>query len=88
MGNRLILATRNPDKLVELRRILEAGRVPVDVGDLDEYPDLPEVAETGRTFAENQTAPTPVVTAPGIDVSPAPLTVKLNAPVTEPSVRS
>jgi XTP/dITP diphosphohydrolase len=53
MGNRLIVATRNPDKLVELRRILEAGRVPVDVGDLDEYPDLPEVAETGLTFAEN-----------------------------------
>jgi XTP/dITP diphosphohydrolase len=53
MGNRLIVATRNPDKLVELRRILEAGRVPVDVGDLDEYPDLPEIAETGLTFAEN-----------------------------------
>jgi XTP/dITP diphosphohydrolase len=53
MGNRLIVATRNPDKLIELRRILEAGRVPVDVGDLDEYPDLPEVAETGLTFAEN-----------------------------------
>jgi XTP/dITP diphosphohydrolase len=53
MGNRLIVATRNPDKLVELRRILEAGRVPVDVGDLDEYPDLPEVAETGLTFTEN-----------------------------------
>src|SRR3984885_8203339 len=53
MGNRLIVATRNPAKLVELRRILDAGRVPVDVGDLDEYPDLPEVAETGLTFAEN-----------------------------------
>ena len=53
MGNRLIVATRNPDKLVEFRRILEAGRVPVDVGDLGEYPDLPEVAETGLTFAEN-----------------------------------
>src|SRR5580693_3994420 len=53
MGDRLIVATRNPDKLVELRRILEAGRVPVDVGDLGEYPDMPEVAETGLTFAEN-----------------------------------
>src|SRR5580698_1875482 len=53
MGDRLIVATRNPDKLVELRRILEAGRVPVDVGDLDEYPNLPEVAETGLTFSEN-----------------------------------
>jgi XTP/dITP diphosphohydrolase len=53
MGNRLIIATRNPDKLVELRRILEAGRVPVDVSDLDEFPDMPEVAETGLTFSEN-----------------------------------
>src|ERR1035441_811081 len=53
MGNRLIVATRNPDKLIELRRILEAGRVPVDVSDLDEFPDMPEVAETGLTFTEN-----------------------------------
>ena len=53
MGNRLIVATRNPDKLIELRRILDAGRVPVDVSDLGEYPDMPEVAETGLTFTEN-----------------------------------
>ena len=53
MGNRLIVATRNQSKLIELRRILEAGRVPVDVGDLGEYPDLPEVAETGLSFTEN-----------------------------------
>jgi XTP/dITP diphosphohydrolase len=53
MGNRLIVATRNPDKLIELRRILDAGQVPVDVSDLDEFPDMPEVAETGLTFTEN-----------------------------------
>ena len=53
MGNRLIVATRNSGKLIELRRILDAGRVPVDVGDLDEFPDMPEVAETGLTFTEN-----------------------------------
>ena len=53
MGSKLILATRNPEKLRELRRILEAGRVPVDVSDTGEFPDLPEVAETGLTFAEN-----------------------------------
>jgi XTP/dITP diphosphohydrolase len=53
VGDKLIVATRNPEKLVELRRILEAGRVPVDVGDLGEYPDMPEVAETGLTFTEN-----------------------------------
>jgi len=51
--SRLVLATRNPAKLAELRRILEAGRVPVGVGDLGEYPGMPEVAETGLTFEEN-----------------------------------
>jgi XTP/dITP diphosphohydrolase len=49
----LVLATRNPAKLAELRRILEAARVPVEVGDLAAYPGMPEVAETGLTFAEN-----------------------------------
>jgi XTP/dITP diphosphohydrolase len=53
VGNKLIVATRNPGKLIELRRILEAGRVPVDVGDAGDYPDMPEVAETGLTFTEN-----------------------------------
>jgi XTP/dITP diphosphohydrolase len=49
----LILATRNPGKLAELRRILTASRVDVTVAGLEEYPDVPEVAETGSTFAEN-----------------------------------
>ena len=49
----LILGTRNKKKLAELRRILEAGRVDVTVTDLSDYPDMPEVAETGTTFAEN-----------------------------------
>ena len=53
MTRGLVLATRNPAKLAELRRILEAGRVPVGVGDLGEYPGMPEVAETGLTFEEN-----------------------------------
>jgi XTP/dITP diphosphohydrolase len=53
VGNKLILATRNPEKLRELRRILDAGRVPVDVSDTGEFPDMPEVAETGLTFTEN-----------------------------------
>jgi XTP/dITP diphosphohydrolase len=53
VGTRIVLATRNPGKLSELRRILGSGHVPVDVVDLDEYPGMPEVAETGRTFSEN-----------------------------------
>lgn len=47
---RVVLATRNPHKVVELRRIL--GDAPIDLlsgRDLD----LPEVEETGDTFAAN-----------------------------------
>ena len=50
---RLILATRNPGKLAELRRILAACGVSAAVTDLGDVPGMPEVAETGRTFAEN-----------------------------------
>lgn len=53
MTSRLVLATRNLAKLAELRRILEADQVPVEVADLGEYPGMPEVAETGLTFEEN-----------------------------------
>jgi len=50
---RIIVATRNPGKLAELRRILAAAEVGVTVDDLQDVPDMPEVAETGRTFREN-----------------------------------
>jgi XTP/dITP diphosphohydrolase len=50
---KLVLATRNPGKLAELGRILADGHVPVDLVTLNEFPQLPEVAETGRTFAAN-----------------------------------
>jgi len=50
---KIILATHNPGKLAELRRILVASRVDVDVADLSEYPGMPEVAETGTTFEAN-----------------------------------
>ena len=50
---RIILATRNPGKLAELRRILAAAGLGVTVADLDDVPGMPGVAETGRTFAEN-----------------------------------
>jgi XTP/dITP diphosphohydrolase len=49
----LVLATRNPGKLAELRRILAASQVGVDAVSLDGFPGMPEVAETGATFAEN-----------------------------------
>jgi XTP/dITP diphosphohydrolase len=50
---RIVLATRNPAKLAELRRILAATGANVAVTDLGDVPGMPEVAETGRSFAEN-----------------------------------
>ena len=52
-GRRIVLATRNPGKLTELTRILAASGIEVTLAGLDEFPGAPEVAETGRTFAEN-----------------------------------
>jgi len=49
----IVLATHNPGKLAELRRILAASRVEVDVADLSDHPDMPDVAETGSTFRDN-----------------------------------
>jgi XTP/dITP diphosphohydrolase len=50
---RLVLATANSHKLVELTRILEAGRVSVGLAGLAEFPGAPDVRETGATFADN-----------------------------------
>ncbi len=52
-GVRLVLATRNRHKVAELRRILNETALAVQVLDLDDVPELPDVAETGVTFAEN-----------------------------------
>jgi XTP/dITP diphosphohydrolase len=48
---RAVVATRNPGKVAELRRILEP--YDVDLVDLDAFPDAPDVAETGDSFAAN-----------------------------------
>jgi len=50
---RLVLATRNAGKLAELDRILRASPVRVELVTLAEFPDAPEVAETGATFEDN-----------------------------------
>ena len=50
---RLVLATRNAHKVVELRRILVAAGLPVELTGLEEFPGAPDVAETGLTFADN-----------------------------------
>jgi XTP/dITP diphosphohydrolase len=49
---RLLLATRNPKKLEELRRIL-APRMSVEVLGLADVEPFDEVPETGASFAEN-----------------------------------
>ncbi|HVT20521.1 MAG TPA: RdgB/HAM1 family non-canonical purine NTP pyrophosphatase [Mycobacteriales bacterium] len=51
--NAVVLATRNPGKISELRRIL--APYGVDLVGLDTLPDIGEIAETGATFAENAT---------------------------------
>ncbi len=48
---KLLLATRNAKKLVELRRILEGG--PVTLVGLDDVTPYVEPPETGLTFADN-----------------------------------
>lgn len=54
---RLLLATRNPNKLVELRRILAASDISgVQVIGLDDVPPFPEVPETAATFEGNALA--------------------------------
>ena len=50
---RVVLATRNAGKVVELRRILEAAGLDIELVGMDEFPDVPDVVETGATFAEN-----------------------------------
>ena len=51
--SRLVLATANQHKLLELKRILAAGNVDVALASLAEFPGAPDIAETGATFAEN-----------------------------------
>ena len=50
---RLILATRNANKVTELRAILAGAGLDVELVGADAYPDVPDVKETGVTFAEN-----------------------------------
>ncbi|MFC5234809.1 RdgB/HAM1 family non-canonical purine NTP pyrophosphatase [Pseudonocardia zijingensis] len=54
MAVKVLLATRNAGKLVELRRMLDG--VPLEVLGLADVPEFPEAPETGATFAENALA--------------------------------
>jgi XTP/dITP diphosphohydrolase len=48
---KLLVATRNPGKVREIRDLL--GGAPVDLVTLDSVPAVEEPEETGQTFAEN-----------------------------------
>jgi XTP/dITP diphosphohydrolase len=47
----LLVATRNPGKLKEIRALL--APLSITVRGLMDFPDLPEIVEDGRSFAEN-----------------------------------
>jgi XTP/dITP diphosphohydrolase len=52
-GPRVVLATRNAHKVAELNRILADAGFAGELVGLDEFPDAPDVPETGTTFADN-----------------------------------
>jgi XTP/dITP diphosphohydrolase len=49
----VVLATRNQHKVEELKRILATVDLDVELVGTDRFPELPEVAETGSSFAAN-----------------------------------
>ncbi len=53
MTAKVVLATRNAHKVDELRRILNEAGADVELVGVEALDDVPEVAETGATFAEN-----------------------------------
>jgi XTP/dITP diphosphohydrolase len=52
---RVVLATRNPHKVSELKAILGdlIGELDLEIVGVGEFPDVEDVVETGVTFAEN-----------------------------------
>jgi len=50
---KLLLATRNKGKIAEFERMLKVFAGDIQVLGLADFPDMPDVAETGATFIEN-----------------------------------
>ena len=50
---RLVLATKNKGKIVEFERLLNQHAQSIKVLGLTDFPDMPEVAESGKTLSEN-----------------------------------
>jgi XTP/dITP diphosphohydrolase len=53
MSRKLVIASRNDHKIEEMRRILEHAGLDTELVGTAEFPDLPDVEETGATFAAN-----------------------------------
>lgn len=51
VGDTILIATRNEGKTAEFRKLFD--KLGYKVENLNDYPDLPEVQETGTTFEEN-----------------------------------
>ena len=50
---RVVLATQNAHKLVEMRRILDEAGLDIELVGTDQFPALTDVVENGSTFAAN-----------------------------------
>jgi XTP/dITP diphosphohydrolase len=53
MIDRVLLASRNAKKLIEMQRIMDEAALPVRVLGMSDVDDYVEVPESGLTFAEN-----------------------------------
>ncbi|MCM8783256.1 MAG: non-canonical purine NTP pyrophosphatase, partial [Candidatus Omnitrophica bacterium] len=51
MRRKLVVATRNPDKKKELEKLL--ADLSVEILNLADFPNIPEIKEKGSTFEEN-----------------------------------
>jgi XTP/dITP diphosphohydrolase len=49
----LVIASKNPGKITEFERLLSEHALDITVLGLADFPNLPDVAETGSTFEEN-----------------------------------
>lgn len=50
---RVVLATQNAHKLIEMRRILDEAGLDIELVGTDQFPELTDVVENGSTFAAN-----------------------------------
>lgn len=53
MAQQVVIASRNAHKIDEMRRILAEAGLDVELVGTDAFPDMPDVDETGTTFAAN-----------------------------------